>query len=314
MVAGALSAVLVLAACSSSSSSGSSGAGVEDGGRVADRRRLRSGRVADRRRPDDVRRHEPGCRRRHGVRDREGRHDRGRGRERRSRARALVQPERRRRHVRDAMPRRHRRRHRDADGDRRGRSSTGAASASTDAAVAAYRTYIETRTDQLVARTRVFTAAVLAGDQERARSTFAWAREPYEAIEPVAEAFGDLDPEIDARVRTTCPPMPGPGSTGWRRRCGSTARSRAWRRSPRSSAPTWRSSTRWSGRSSSIPRRSRTAPPNCSARSRSRRSPARRIATRTPICGTSSRTSTARRRRSSRSGRCSPSAIRPSPR
>ena len=79
-------------------------------------------------------------------------------------------------------------------------SSTGAASASTDAAVAAYRTYIETRTDQLVARTRVFTAAVLAGDQERARSTFAWAREPYEAIEPVAEAFGDLDPEIDARA------------------------------------------------------------------------------------------------------------------
>jgi len=79
-------------------------------------------------------------------------------------------------------------------------SSTGAASASVDAAVVAYRTYIETKTDQLVARTRVFTAAVLAGDQERARSTFAWAREPYEAIEPVAEAFGDLDPEIDARA------------------------------------------------------------------------------------------------------------------
>lgn len=91
-------------------------------------------------------------------------------------------------------------------------SSTGA-SASTDAAVAAYRTYIETGTDQLVARTRVFTAAVLAGDQERARSTFAWAREPYEAIEPVAEAFGDLDPEIDARAND----VPADAWTGFHR-------------------------------------------------------------------------------------------------
>ncbi len=92
-------------------------------------------------------------------------------------------------------------------------ASSTAASASTDAAVAAYRTYIETRTDQLVARTRVFTAAVLAGDQERARSTFAWAREPYEAIEPVAEAFGDLDPEIDARAND----VPADAWTGFHR-------------------------------------------------------------------------------------------------
>lgn len=91
--------------------------------------------------------------------------------------------------------------------------STGAASASVNAAVAAYRSSIETRTDQLVARTRVFTAAVLAGDQERARSTFAWAREPYEAIEPVAEAFGDLDPEIDARAND----VPAGAWTGFHR-------------------------------------------------------------------------------------------------
>ena len=92
-------------------------------------------------------------------------------------------------------------------------ASSTRASASTDATVAAYRTYIETRTDQLVARTRVFTAAVLAGDQERARSTFAWAREPYEAIEPVAEAFGDLDPEIDARAND----VPADAWTGFHR-------------------------------------------------------------------------------------------------
>ena len=76
----------------------------------------------------------------------------------------------------------------------------GSGSTSADAAVAAYRTYLETRADQLVARTRLFTQAVLAGDPEKARQLFAWAREPYEAIEPVAETFGDLDPEIDARV------------------------------------------------------------------------------------------------------------------
>jgi iron uptake system component EfeO len=81
----------------------------------------------------------------------------------------------------------------------------GSTSATVDAAVAAYRTFIENRTDQLVARTRVFTQAVLDGDQERARSTFAWAREPYEAIEPVAEAFGDLDPQIDARENDVPP-------------------------------------------------------------------------------------------------------------
>jgi iron uptake system component EfeO len=66
-------------------------------------------------------------------------------------------------------------------------------------AVASYRTYVERQTDELVARVRAFTAAVLDGRQARARSLFAWAREPYERVEPVAEAFGDLDPRIDAR-------------------------------------------------------------------------------------------------------------------
>ena len=38
-----------------------------------------------------------------------------------------------------------------------------------------------------------------AGDVAKAQSLFAWAREPYESIEPIAESFGDLDPLIDAR-------------------------------------------------------------------------------------------------------------------
>jgi len=66
-------------------------------------------------------------------------------------------------------------------------------------AVATYRTYLETNTDLLVQRTKAFTDAVIANKLTEARDLYAPAREPYEAIEPVAESFGDLDPEIDAR-------------------------------------------------------------------------------------------------------------------
>ena len=45
-----------------------------------------------------------------------------------------------------------------------------------------------------------FVAAVKAGDVEQAKAQFAAARVPYETIEPVAESFGNLDPDIDARV------------------------------------------------------------------------------------------------------------------
>ncbi len=50
-----------------------------------------------------------------------------------------------------------------------------------------------------MAATKPFVAAVKAGDVERAKGLYAAARVPYERIEPVAEAFGDLDPRIDAR-------------------------------------------------------------------------------------------------------------------
>ena len=75
-----------------------------------------------------------------------------------------------------------------------------AASSETAAdAVATYRTYLETNTDLLVQRTKAFTDAVIANKLTEARDLYAPAREPYEAIEPVAESFGDLDPAIDAR-------------------------------------------------------------------------------------------------------------------
>lgn len=68
-----------------------------------------------------------------------------------------------------------------------------------EAAVERYREFIERNTDDLVAETKPFVAAVLAGDVAKAKSLYPAARIPYERIEPVAESFGSLDPRIDAR-------------------------------------------------------------------------------------------------------------------
>jgi iron uptake system component EfeO len=68
------------------------------------------------------------------------------------------------------------------------------------AAVAGYQRYVATQAQELVKRVQPFVAAVKAGDVEEAKKQFAAARVPYETIEPVAESFGALDPDIDARV------------------------------------------------------------------------------------------------------------------
>ncbi len=67
-------------------------------------------------------------------------------------------------------------------------------------AIARYREYLEQNTAELVATTKPFVAAVVAGNVAEAKSLYAAARIPYERIEPVAESFGDLDPRIDARA------------------------------------------------------------------------------------------------------------------
>jgi iron uptake system component EfeO len=72
-------------------------------------------------------------------------------------------------------------------------------------AVEQYRGYIEKNTDELVAETKPFVAAVVAGDIAKAKSLYPAARIPYERIEPVAESFGDLDPRIDARENDVPP-------------------------------------------------------------------------------------------------------------
>jgi iron uptake system component EfeO len=68
-----------------------------------------------------------------------------------------------------------------------------------EAAVSHYRVYLEQNTDRLVAKTKPFVAAVLAGNVAQAKGLYPAARIPYERVEPVAESFGDLDPRIDAR-------------------------------------------------------------------------------------------------------------------
>ncbi len=53
--------------------------------------------------------------------------------------------------------------------------------------------------------TESFTTAVKAGQLEEAKALYAPSRMHYERIEPIAEALGDLDPNIDARENDVDP-------------------------------------------------------------------------------------------------------------
>ena len=81
-------------------------------------------------------------------------------------------------------------------------------------AVEDYRAYVQQQTDALVPLVQRFTAAVKAGDVAAAKAAYAPSREPWEAVEPVAEAFGDLDPRTDLREADL---EPGQEWTGWHR-------------------------------------------------------------------------------------------------
>jgi len=82
--------------------------------------------------------------------------------------------------------------------------TTQVAEGATDA-VTSYRAFLEDQTNRLVETTAPFVAAVQAGDVAKAKTLYAAARPYYEAIEPVAESFGDLDPLIDARAGDPLP-------------------------------------------------------------------------------------------------------------
>ena len=68
-----------------------------------------------------------------------------------------------------------------------------------DAAASRYQDYVNGQSELLVDRTAGFVAAVKGGDVEEAKRLYAPSRVPWERIEPVAEKFGTLDPEVDAR-------------------------------------------------------------------------------------------------------------------
>jgi iron uptake system component EfeO len=79
-------------------------------------------------------------------------------------------------------------------------ATKGASAAKLAAGVAAYKAYVQRQSEQLLTKTQAFVAALKAGDVQKAKDLFGPTRSHYEAIEPIAESFGDLDPEIDARV------------------------------------------------------------------------------------------------------------------
>ncbi|MFC0315032.1 iron uptake system protein EfeO [Gordonia phosphorivorans] len=62
-----------------------------------------------------------------------------------------------------------------------------------------YLTYVRGQVGDLVAQTEKFVGAVKSGDLDTARAEFGLTRTFYERVEPVAESFQDLDPQIDMR-------------------------------------------------------------------------------------------------------------------
>ncbi|WP_329500815.1 iron uptake system protein EfeO [Kitasatospora herbaricolor] len=93
-------------------------------------------------------------------------------------------------------------------------SATVAADPRLDAAVAAYRGYVQQQADATLPVVQQFAAALKTGDVARAQALFAPSRVGWERTEPVAESFGDIDPKTDTREDGV---EPGQQWTGWHR-------------------------------------------------------------------------------------------------
>lgn len=83
-----------------------------------------------------------------------------------------------------------------------------------DKAVAGYRGYAQEQADDTIPRVQTFVNAVKAGDVEAAKKAYAPSRLGWERTEPVAESFGDIDPEVDTRADGL---EDGQKWTGWHR-------------------------------------------------------------------------------------------------
>ncbi len=76
---------------------------------------------------------------------------------------------------------------------------TSAPPAEIQADIKAYQAYVLDQANHLVDSTRMFTDAVQGGDLNQARALFAPTRQYYERIEPIAESFGNLAVDMNAR-------------------------------------------------------------------------------------------------------------------
>jgi iron uptake system component EfeO len=83
--------------------------------------------------------------------------------------------------------------------------------------LAEYKIYVAQKTIELVNDTRDLVAAIKMGDVETAKKLFAPTRTSYEAVEPIAELFSDLDVAIDARADDFEKKEADPAFTGFHR-------------------------------------------------------------------------------------------------
>jgi iron uptake system component EfeO len=79
-------------------------------------------------------------------------------------------------------------------------------------AVEDYTAYVTGQSKASLGITKDLRAAIAAGDVAKAKSLYAASRFGWESVEPVAEAFGDLDPKMDLREADL---EDGQAWTGW---------------------------------------------------------------------------------------------------
>ena len=77
-----------------------------------------------------------------------------------------------------------------------------------------YASYVRDQVDQLLVKTQQFAQLVTERKDDEARALYADARVHWERVETVAESFGDLDPQMDAREADL---EEGDEFTGWHR-------------------------------------------------------------------------------------------------
>ena len=104
--------------------------------------------------------------------------------------------------------------------------------------IADYKLYVAGKTDKLVSDTTKFVEAVKAGNVQKAKELYPATRMNYEAVEPVAELFSDLDGSMDSRADDHEKKEEDPGFTGFHR-----IEYGLWTGSQTSCSPTRRTST-----------------------------------------------------------------------